>query len=177
VTDAEADARSERGLSLPLLVSNAHPRALSQRLALRGKGDSSVGSICNFLASTRAATVSSSARIGGLSSARATCSRQHEAGHSDSTNPSEHGHDRDRETAPVRLKRRRFPGLGRDRSGACSFVVSASAPSYGRARQSGAPNARLWRISRLRRDRSLGPGFSSVRASRARGGRVACRSG
>ena len=31
---------------------------------MRGKGDSSAGSVCNFLASTRAATVSSSARCG-----------------------------------------------------------------------------------------------------------------
>ena len=58
------------------LLCNPHGGAGSPaRLPpLRGKGDSSVGSICNFLSSTRAATVSSSARIGGLSSARATCS-------------------------------------------------------------------------------------------------------
>jgi hypothetical protein len=35
-----------------------------QRLAMRSKGDSSAGSVCNFLASTRAATVSRSARRG-----------------------------------------------------------------------------------------------------------------
>jgi hypothetical protein len=34
------------------------------RRAMRGKGDSSAGSICNFLANTRAATVSSSAHCG-----------------------------------------------------------------------------------------------------------------
>jgi hypothetical protein len=50
-------------------------------------------------------------RIGGLSSARATCSpptRSRTA--ATPPNPSEHGHDRDRETAPLRLHRPRRRG-------------------------------------------------------------------
>jgi hypothetical protein len=50
--------------------------------------------------------------------------------------------------APIRLRRQRWSRLGRDRSGACNSGASASAPSFGRANLSGAPNARLWRTGR-----------------------------
>jgi hypothetical protein len=46
----------------PLSFSEVSLTASSRMPPLRGKGDSPVGSVCSFLASTRAATVSSSAR-------------------------------------------------------------------------------------------------------------------
>ena len=54
-----------RGVDLLSRGGAPHCRA-GDAPELRGKGDSSRCSVCNLLASTRAATVSSSARKGGL---------------------------------------------------------------------------------------------------------------